>query len=43
MGNTSGVTLDDVIALIHGGNEHGVEVNGPDAVIGFLQAYALSD
>ena len=37
------LSTNDVIPLIQSSNEYGVEVNGPDAVIGFLQPDVLID
>lgn len=34
---------DDVVTLVHGRNEHGVEVDRPDPVVGFLEPDALID
>jgi len=31
------------VALVEGGKEHGVEVDGPDAVVGFLEPDVLID
>ncbi len=32
-----GSPTNDVVVLVQGGSEHGVEEDGPDAVVGFLQ------
>jgi len=37
------LSTNDVIALIQCGNEYGVEVDRPDAVIGFLKSDVLVD
>jgi hypothetical protein len=41
MGNTFRVTAADEVALIERRDEHGVEVHGPHAVVGLLQAEVL--
>ena len=41
MGNTLGLPADDKVALIARREEHGVEVDRPHAVVGFLQTDVL--
>jgi len=43
MGNTIALPANDVITLIQRGNQYGVEVDGPDAVIGFSRSNTVGD
>jgi hypothetical protein len=36
-----GLPADDVVALVERRDQHGVEVDGPDAGVGFLEADVL--
>jgi hypothetical protein len=38
MGNAEGLPANDIVPFIELGQEHGVEVERPDAIVGFLEA-----